>query len=125
LQNAVKDIVYVYMRLLLLTYHALYTEGYGHHIQNGYMIVVDLPMLKVQRQNPPVGSKPLRATRARDEATQGVASNWRIRSPIEGTRHPPASYLSTDREVSFRPLMWASIEPSKFSTRITQERCVK
>jgi hypothetical protein len=35
LQNAVKDVVYVYMPLLPLTYHALYTEGYDNRIQNG------------------------------------------------------------------------------------------
>jgi hypothetical protein len=34
LQNAVKDIVYIDMPLLLLTYHTLYTKGYAHRIQN-------------------------------------------------------------------------------------------
>jgi hypothetical protein len=30
----------------------------------------------------------------RDEATQRVASSWRARGPIKGTRHFQASYLS-------------------------------
>jgi hypothetical protein len=51
-----------------------------------------------------VGSELPRATRARDEVTQRVASSWHIRGPIEGTRHPQASYLSPDWEVSFMPL---------------------
>jgi hypothetical protein len=33
-----------------------------------------------------------------------LASNWLIRSPIEGTRYPQASYLRSDQEVSFTPL---------------------
>jgi hypothetical protein len=72
--------------------------------KTGHMIVVGLSMLRVQRLNPPVESEPPSAPRARDEATQEVASSWRIQSPIEGTRHPQASYLSPDREVSFMPL---------------------
>jgi hypothetical protein len=63
-----------------------------------------LPKLRVQRQNPPVGSESPRATRARHEATQRVANNWCIQSPIKGTQHPQASYLCPDQEVSFRPL---------------------
>jgi hypothetical protein len=46
----------------------------------------------------------LRATRSRDEVTQRVANNWRIQSPIKGTRHPQALYLSPDQEISFTPL---------------------
>jgi hypothetical protein len=34
----------------------------------------------------------------------GGASSWHIRSPIKGTRHLQASYLSPDQEVSFTPL---------------------
>jgi hypothetical protein len=56
------------------------------------------------KANPSVGSKLPRATRAREEATQRVASNWRIRSPIEGSQHHQASYLSPDLEVSIMPL---------------------
>jgi hypothetical protein len=44
----------------------------------GHMIVVVLPILRVRRQNSLVGSEPLRATRARDEARQRVASKWHI-----------------------------------------------
>jgi hypothetical protein len=44
-----------------------------------------LATLRVQRRNPPVGSETPRATKVRDEATQRVANNWCIRSPIEGT----------------------------------------
>jgi hypothetical protein len=35
LAKTVKYVVYVYTPLLLLTYHALYAEGYDHRIQNG------------------------------------------------------------------------------------------
>jgi hypothetical protein len=45
-----------------------------------------------------------RAIKARDKATQRVASSWRIWSPIKGTHHPQASYMSLDREVSFTSL---------------------
>jgi hypothetical protein len=62
-----------------------------------------LPLLKDQRQNPLIGSEAPKATRARDEATQMIASNWRTRCPIEGTQPTKASYLSLDREVSFTP----------------------
>jgi hypothetical protein len=70
----------------------------------GHTIVVGLPVLRVRRQNPLVGSELLGATRARDEATQEVASDWHIRSPIEGIEHPQASYLSPAQVVSFMPL---------------------
>jgi hypothetical protein len=63
-----------------------------------------MPKLKAQMRNLPIGLEPPRATRVRDEVTQGVASSWCTQSPIEGTRHPQASYLSLDREVSFTPL---------------------
>jgi hypothetical protein len=72
--------------------------------KTGHTVIMGLPMLRVQRQNPPDGSEPPRANRMRDEVTQGVATSWHIRSPIEGTRHPQASYLSLDQEVSFTPL---------------------
>jgi hypothetical protein len=60
-----------------------------------------LPKIRVLRQNPSNGLETPRATRVRDEATQRVVHSWRIRSPIEGTWHPHALYLSLDREVSF------------------------
>jgi hypothetical protein len=63
-----------------------------------------LSKLRVRRQNPPIGSEPLRATRSRDKVTQRMASNWCTRCPIEGTQHPQASYLSPNQEVSFAPL---------------------
>jgi hypothetical protein len=71
----------------------------------GHTITVGLPMLKVRRQNPPHGSEPPRSTRAKDEATQGVATNRHIQSPIMGTQHLQASYMSLDREVSLTPSM--------------------
>jgi hypothetical protein len=40
----------------------------------------------------------------RDEVTQRVASSWCIRSPIEGTRHLQALYLSLEQVVSITPL---------------------
>jgi hypothetical protein len=68
------------------------------------MTTVGLPMLRVRRRNPPDKLEPPRATRVRDEVTQGVANSWHIWSPIEGTQHPQASYLSPDQDVSFTPL---------------------
>jgi hypothetical protein len=50
----------------------------------GHMITVGLPMLRVQRRNPLDGSELPKATRARDEATQGVASSWHIRALSRG-----------------------------------------
>jgi hypothetical protein len=35
----------------------------------GHTIVVGLPMIRIQRPNPPIGSEPPRATRERDEVT--------------------------------------------------------
>jgi hypothetical protein len=75
LQNAVKGVVYVYTPLLLLAYHTLYSVGCGHHIQNESHDCRGLPKLRVLRQNPPVGSAPPRANRARDKATQRVVSS--------------------------------------------------
>jgi hypothetical protein len=69
----------------------------------GHTIIVGLPTLKVRRQNPPNGSEPPKANKARNEVTQGMATSWHFRSPIEGTQRPQASYLSLDREVSFTP----------------------
>jgi hypothetical protein len=70
-------------------------------------------------------SEPPRATRLSYEVTQRVASSWRIRRPIEGTRYPQASYLSPDQEVSFKPFMWSSIKSSRFSAGIAWERLTK
>jgi hypothetical protein len=77
--------------------------GYGKCIQNGPTIGVGLQQLGVRRHNPPVGSKPSRVYRERDEATQGMTSSWHIWGPNKGTRNPQALYLSSDREVSFMP----------------------
>jgi hypothetical protein len=81
----------------------------------GHTIAVGLPMLRVRRQNLPVGLEPPIATRVRDEATKRVANSWCIRSPIEGTRHPQASYLSRDQEVCFTPSVRAGTKPLGFS----------
>jgi hypothetical protein len=51
----------------------------------GHTIAVGLPKHRVIRQNPPVRSAPSRETRARDKATQMVASSWHTRGPFEGT----------------------------------------
>jgi hypothetical protein len=70
----------------------------------GHTVIVALPMLRVRSRNPPDGSEPPRATRARDEVTQSVTLSWHNRSPIEGTWCPLASYLSLDQGVPFTPL---------------------
>jgi hypothetical protein len=67
----------------------------------------------------------LELPRARDEATQRVASSWHIRCPIEGIWHPQASYLSPEWEVFVLPLRVGWHQPSGFSMRIIQERRVK
>jgi hypothetical protein len=63
-----------------------------------------LQQLRVRRQNPPAGSAPPQANRARDEATQRVASIWRAWDPNEGAQHAHVLYLSLGRVVSFMPL---------------------
>jgi hypothetical protein len=78
-------------------------------------IAIGMQQLRVQMQNPPVGSAQPRANRARDKVTQRVASSWHTQGPIEGTHHPEASYLSLDREASFMPSVWVSIYLSGFS----------
>jgi hypothetical protein len=89
-------------------------------------IVKGATMLRVLRRNSLVGLESLRATRARDEVTQSVASIWPIWGPIEGIRHPQASYLSPNREVSFTPLRvgW-HLAIRIFPPGITQERRLK
>jgi hypothetical protein len=79
--------------------------------------------LRDRRQNPLDGSKPPRGTRARDEATQRMASSWCIQSPIEVTQHSQASDLNM--RFPSCPFMWAGIEPSGFFTRIIRDRRVK
>jgi hypothetical protein len=49
-------------------------------------------------------AKLARWVKATNEATQWVANNWCIWSPIEATRHLQASYLSLERAVSITPL---------------------
>jgi hypothetical protein len=80
-----------------------------------------------------LGSKVKPASRVR--ATQSNQSEGRSDTrggqqlahsePHVGARHPQALYLSSDLEVSFTPSVWASIEPSGFFARITQEKCMK
>jgi hypothetical protein len=89
----------------LLVQHCLYIEEYGNHIQNGSHTCCGVcQILGFEGKTSRVGSEPPRATSARDEATQWVASSWHIRCPNERTQHPQASYLSLDQEVSFTPL---------------------
>jgi hypothetical protein len=54
LQNVVKDDVRVYTPLLLLAYHALYTEDMTTVSKMGHTIVMSLPLLRVRRRNRPV-----------------------------------------------------------------------
>jgi hypothetical protein len=102
-----------------------------HGIQQQYpkqvpQLLWSLAKLRVQMRNPPVGSEPPRATRARDEMTKSVASTWCIRSPIEGTWHPQALYLNLDREVFFKPLHVGLHRAVRvFPLGIIQERRVK
>jgi hypothetical protein len=65
----------------------------------GYTIVIDLPMLRVRRQNPSIGSELSRTHRVRDEMTRGGQYLTHLEP-----HHPQALYLSPDWEVSFTPL---------------------
>jgi hypothetical protein len=69
----------------------------------GPMIIMESVKAHGSKAKPINGSEPPRATRARDEATQRVATSWDIRSPIEGSRCSQASYLSLDWEISVTP----------------------
>jgi hypothetical protein len=82
-QDAVRGMVnQVYMPPLLLTYHANYDSMvYGNRIQNRPHDRRGAYKAQDSRQNPPVRSKPPRANRARDKATQGVASSWHFLGP--------------------------------------------
>jgi hypothetical protein len=89
-------------------------------------IVVGSAKAQGSKANPPVRSKPPKATRVRDEATQRVASDWRIWSPIEGIWHSPASYLSIDWEVSLTPVYVGWHQAVRvFPPGITRERWLK
>jgi hypothetical protein len=61
-----------------------------------------------------------------DEATQRVANIWRFWGPIKGTRHPQASSLSPNQEISFTPLCvgW-HLAIQVFPPRIIQKGCMK
>jgi hypothetical protein len=104
LQNAVKDVVYIYTPLLLFTYHAIYAKGYGHRIQNGSHDCRGPTNAQGSKVKPASQSEVPRATRVRDEVTQGVASSSHIWSPMKGIRLSQASYMSLDWEVSFTSL---------------------
>jgi hypothetical protein len=114
LQNAVMCDVYVYTSPCFLRIMPSTPRDMAIISKMGHMITVGLPMLRVRRRNPLDGSELPKATRARDEATQGVAGSWHIRSPIEGTWRPQASYLNLGREVSFTPLCGLALSHPSF-----------
>jgi hypothetical protein len=70
----------------------------------GPTIAVGSAKAQGSKAKPVNGLEPPRATRARDKATQRVATSWLIWSPIEGTQCSQALYLSLDREISFTTL---------------------
>jgi hypothetical protein len=106
------------------TTHQLQQHGIRKsYPQRAARLARGLPKHKVQRQNPLVGSE---LPRVRDEATQRVASSWRIQGPIEGTRHPQASYMSPNWEVSLAPLRVGWHRAIRvFPLGITRERRLK
>jgi hypothetical protein len=80
-------------------------------------------MLRVPRRNPQVGSKLLRANRARDKATQGVATSWHFLGPHRGDT-VPSSFVSESQSGGFlhappcglapsRPIFFARDYPTK------------
>jgi hypothetical protein len=54
----------------------------------------------VPRQNLPLGLEPPRENRARDKATQGVASSWHFLGPHRGDM-APSSFVSESRSGGF------------------------
>jgi hypothetical protein len=110
----------------LLVRHTLYIAGYSNHIQNRpHNCRGVFQTLGFNGKTHRIGSEPPKTTRVSDEARQMMASGWRIWRPIEGTWHPQALYLSLDREVSFTPFVWASINPSGYFSRIIWEKRAK
>jgi hypothetical protein len=69
------------------TLHDVPTESWDtvNVSKMGPTIVVGPIQLKVRRQNSLVESEPPQANRARDEATQRVASSWHTRGPTKET----------------------------------------
>jgi hypothetical protein len=69
------------------SHDAPYTSWeYGQAIfKMGPTIAVGNVKAHGSKVKPVNGSEPPRTTRAKDEATQRVATSWRIWSPIEGT----------------------------------------
>jgi hypothetical protein len=70
----------------------------------GPTIAVGSAKAQGSKAKPVNRSEPPRATRARDEATQMVATSWDIWSPIEETRRSQALYMRLDLDISFTPL---------------------
>jgi hypothetical protein len=72
--------------------------GYGNRIQNGSHDCRGVC------QSLGFEGKTHQSSQSRPEQPEQGTSSWRIRSHIEGTHHPQASYLSPDQDVSFMPL---------------------
>jgi hypothetical protein len=86
----------------LLVRCALYIVGYANHIQNGSHDCCGVCQSSMfEGETCQSGQSCLEQP---ERGMKRLASNWLIRSPIEGTQHPQASYLSSDQEVSFTPL---------------------
>jgi hypothetical protein len=70
----------------LLVRCTLYIMRYGNRIQNeSHDFHGVCQSSGFEGKTHRVGLEPLRATKARDEMTQRVASSWHTRCPIEGT----------------------------------------
>jgi hypothetical protein len=84
----------------------------------GPTIAKGLQMLRVLMRNLPVDSEPPRATRARDEATQGVASSWHFSRTHRGDP-TPSSFISESRPGGLLHASPCGLAPSRpgFPTR--------
>jgi hypothetical protein len=92
--------------------------------QTGPMIAEGLANHKVLRQNLPVGSAPSRANRARDKATQRLASGWHFLRPHRG--YPtPSCFVSVSQLGGFLHAHPCGLASSRPGFPNTQESCLK
>jgi hypothetical protein len=89
----------------LLVWCALYVMGiWQQYLKWIPRLLCSLSKLMVRRQNPSMGQSHPEEPKWGTKRHKGWPTFLHTRCPIKGTRHPQASYLSLDYEVSFTPL---------------------